>query len=184
MEEKERIRSHSKGYRTAMQPARERSFRGMIMDGFQVFARRPFAILIVSILTLPCLPMLLGCDRQEYDLNASDYRQFHLQAGEALCEKMQECYAPFLRTLRPEFQRQIDENYCMKAVKKDLDEKLKIHTPEIQQLSRLCYTQLLDMDCKEFLVGTVFNPACQALMEKSSAEFQKHPALLRQLKSK
>ena len=122
-----------------------------------------------------------SCKEETYNLNAPDYYQFHLEAGRAMCAKMDECYAPFLRTLRPEYQRDVNRESCMQALKKDLKEKITIHTPEMQQLSRVCYHQLLQRNCKEFLVGTAFIPACQELMELTSKEFQKHPVLLRSL---
>lgn len=132
-------------------------------------------------LLFAALTLAVGCSEEKYNLDVADYKQFHLEAGRAMCAKMQECYAPFLRTLRPEFQRKVDEDSCMEAMQQDLDKKLAVHTVEIQQLSRVCYSELLQSNCKEFIVGTVFIPACQALMEKTSAEFQKYPALLREL---
>jgi hypothetical protein len=124
---------------------------------------------------------LLYCEKGGPTLEQTDYYSFHLAAGEAMCEKMLECYQPFLRTLRPDYQRQVDRNACITALRRDLREKLEIHTPEIQQLSRLCYTELLERDCKEFLVGTALIPTCQLLRERTSEEFQKYPELLRRL---
>ncbi|MCB1171430.1 MAG: hypothetical protein KDK25_13880 [Leptospiraceae bacterium] len=135
----------------------------------------------MTVILLAALALTGGCKDEEYNLDVADYKEFHLEAGRAMCAKMQECYAPFLRTLRPEFQRRVDEESCMKSMRQDLDRKIAVHTPEIQQLSRVCYSELLQRNCKEFIVGTVFIPACQALMEKTSAEFQKYPALLREL---
>ncbi|MEQ8351776.1 MAG: hypothetical protein RH862_09850 [Leptospiraceae bacterium] len=133
------------------------------------------------LLLLAFASLLISCSRESYNLGQSDYYKFHLEAGKAMCAKMQECYAPFLRTLRPEYQRQVNRETCLQALNKDLRAKIEIHTPEMQQLSRACYGQLLQRNCKEFLVGTVFIPACQELMEQTSAEFQKHPALIRKL---
>ncbi len=146
--------------------------------------------LLISMRWMILLPSIVisllsaGCSRDQYNLGEPDYYKFHLEAGRAMCAKMQECYAPFLRTLRPEYQRQVNMETCLESLQRDLKERISIHTPEMQTLSRACYGQLLQRNCKEFLVGTVFIPACQELTEQTSSEFQKHPALLRKLLSR
>ncbi|MBR31907.1 MAG: hypothetical protein CMN77_11370 [Spirochaetaceae bacterium] len=145
-------------------------------------AQRLLRLIVSATLAILMVP-LISCSDRSYNLGEPDYYKFHLEAGRAMCAKMQECYGPFLRTLRPEYQRQINLDTCQEALKHDLKAKIAIHTPEMQQLSRACYGQLLQRNCKEFLVGTVFIPACQELTEQTSAVFQKHPALMRSLLS-
>ncbi|MCB1167182.1 MAG: hypothetical protein KDK33_13555 [Leptospiraceae bacterium] len=141
------------------------------------YAIKPSRIRIM-VLALLLAASANHCGNSSDSINVADYREFHLRAGKAICEKMQECYSPFIRTIRPEYQRKITVDACVQSMQKNLDAKLATHTKEIQSLSRLCYNQLLEADCKEFIVGTALMPACSALLEKSSQEYQKYPELM------
>ena len=113
---------------------------------------------------------MISCRQEKVSLPdpKKDYKAYIVKATGAMCEKMLGCYEKINRNVSPEFQKLITKEKCTERALKDLDEKLSVQTPTMLIHSVSCYDAILDTDCKEMGLVSMYHPSCISLRDESN----------------
>jgi len=121
-------------------------------------------VIIKIIVLIIILILFAHCKQGNLDLaNIADYKEFNIQATKASCIKVRECFGYIYRTFPEEIARNSSLEQCESAVLNDLDNKIEKHDLKIQNLARICYTNILSSDCKTLPLIIVTDSSCSLL---------------------
>lgn len=104
--------------------------------------------------------LLPGCQKKPRVSAEVVYREYIVETAHAMCEHLLYCFEPFTRALSPAMQKEVTVDQCVNSATADLDAKLARMTPELELLSRECYTALLEAPCNEFGLVAYWNFSC------------------------
>ncbi len=83
-----------------------------------------------------------------------------------LCEKIQDCYNSYYRTIPLELQEKLSISNCKDKFKVDFEKKISLLPLEDIALFENCYNSMMSAPCKKFTVVSIADPSCSMLRKK------------------
>ncbi|MBE7413182.1 MAG: hypothetical protein L6Q54_13995 [Leptospiraceae bacterium] len=91
-----------------------------------------------------------------------------------LCDKIQECYESYYRTIPNDMQESLSVKNCKKEYKEDFEKKLSLYSKEDLFEYENCFTTMMKTPCKKFLIISMIDPVCTKIREKNKKNFSKN----------
>lgn len=90
-----------------------------------------------------------------------------------LCDKIQECYESYYRTIPPELQGSLTVANCKEKLKPTFEKKLALYSAEELLEFESCFLSMMDAPCKKFTIVSIADPVCTTVREKNKKAFSK-----------
>ncbi len=90
-----------------------------------------------------------------------------------MCDKIQECYESYYRTIPPELQGSLTVANCKEKLKPTFEKKLALYSAEELLEFESCFLSMMDAPCKKFTIVSIADPVCTTVREKNKKAFSK-----------